>query len=625
MNDLNNLNRKYEFTTIKSSLNNSCVLDKISWKENKEIAAMKVKKYINEYMLSLEDVKNKLCLQNCIFHITEYVLNYLQTSLNLNQYNNFPDFKKIQDDLKEILLKIKPADFDEDDKISIEHICKIFYLNLTGQANNIKNDGRNEQLKLSDAYSKDLLNNLLIIVCHKNTDFRNPNKKTNYFFSDNHYVNKTATHISFIKDVKKIIFEQELQIKNKSLAQSKKKYNDGRIYYGELMYGVPHGKGATYYPKGNAFAQGQFVDGLPHGEFYYNSGGYHGYYIIEKSELTGDYVVQNDEIMHGYVVKNDNATFGIYDNENDFEYMNNIDKNMLTNHDIRVINLMKIIFKNRNSGSKDGFLIKTDKKEKQFIIDDEHIIPLMQNTFKVRIGKQDGAMSVQVLVFFEKIFQDLKNSDFNDNELKKFIELSQSKIEEIRNNYMLDKNSLINKLNNAQIDQTIIFFPRLKRHTTIIEYKVLKNDEVELSIYNSGSGLKFHEKSASLITEIFYNIEAKAQTRKNFIFKRDIFNQQIAPLINNNTEVDHFYKAMKKFCISSPKLDKIIWQKPQVGGSCSVEAFMAYFKNLAGETIYNKFQLEMLKVLKDKYFKENHSMDHEFKKRIDKIEKKLQV
>lgn len=250
-----------------------------------------------------------------------------------------------------------------------------------------------------------------------------------------------------------------------------------------------------------------------------------------------------------------------------------------------------------------------------------HLSNFMWNIFKIRIGQLNGGLFGAANVFFKNIFKNINESSLYDKNFKKFIKDIESKVEEIHKN-LLSPKDLRNKLDNLKNDQSLVFEPMLYNHCVILECTLISNNKVKLSIYNSGDGITDNHEVKDFIHKTKY------QLRKNFIFDKTKFTQQIIPLINKETKVDEFYKALT---LNSEKnnsihlLNKTIWQKPQVNGSCSIEAYMAYFKNLGGDILYNQFQLQMLDILKNKYYIDNNKLLMlELTNRYEKIKKKIE-
>lgn len=256
-------------------------------------------------------------------------------------------------------------------------------------------------------------------------------------------------------------------------------------------------------------------------------------------------------------------------------------------------------------------------------IDEKFLSNFMWIMFKVRSGQLSGSLRGASNIFFKNIFKHINESPLYDKNFNNFIKNAKFKVDEIHNN-LLSPDNLIYKLNNLINNKFLVLNPKLNGHDIIVECILLNDDKVKLSIYNSGDGLQYHHIKIIIAPS---NYKIKYQTRKDFIFDKTTFIKEIVPLINNNTTVNHFYTTLlshnnKKLSIDL--LNKVIWQKSQVNGSCSIESYMAYFKNLGGEIVYNQFQLQMLDILKNKYSIDNNNLlTKELRKRYEKITEKI--
>ncbi len=413
------------------------------------------------------------------------------------------------------------------------------------------------------------------------------------------------------------------------------KYENGDTYEGQWKDGLKHGNGKFTWEDGGAY-EGQWKDGLMHGngKYTFKSGNtYEGQFENEKRHGNGKYTFKEGDTYEGGYKNDKKHGNGKYTFKEGDTYEGGYKNNKRHGNG-------KYTWKDGTAYEgqwKDGLkhgngkytFKEGDTIEGQFEnniltdIDKKFLSNFMWTMFKHRSGQLYGGFQGATNIFFKNIFKNINESSLYNNNFKKFIKNIKSKEEEIHKN-LLFPNDLMNKFDNLKNDQSLVFDPMLSGHCIILECILISNNKIKVSIYNSGDGLQYHEKKT--ITK-YLTTKTKHQTRKNFVFDKTIFVEKIIPLINKDTTVNDFYKTLLSYSNKTPSihlLNKIIWQKSQVGGNCSIESHMAYFKNLGGDIVYNQFQLQMLDILKNKYSIDNNNLlIKELKKRHEKITEKI--
>ena len=81
----------------------------------------------------------------------------------------------------------------------------------------------------------------------------------------------------------------------------KKIYKNGIYYIGEMLNGIPHGKGIIYYKNGNIKYDGEFVNGKfeGNGKYIYENGEYYiGQWLNGNRHGKGIYYYKNGNIKY---------------------------------------------------------------------------------------------------------------------------------------------------------------------------------------------------------------------------------------------------------------------------------------------------------------------------------------